>query len=139
MNRQLSQNFSLQELTISQTAARKGIDNTPSQSIIETLIMTCDRMEKVRQICGNRAIFVSSGYRSPAVNKAIGGAKTSHHMTGHAVDFSVSGLTIAGTFALLKKAHDNGQLKYDQLINEYGRWIHISFAPSMRGQAFRIG
>lgn len=139
MNNQLSQHFSYNEMTFSQTAARRGIPNKPAPRELDQLIMTCDRMEQVRQLCGNRPIFVSSGYRSPALNAAIGGSRTSHHMSGHAVDFSVAGLTVPEVFGILKRAHDDKVIRYDQLINEFGRWIHISFKPPLRGQAFKIG
>ena len=84
-------------------------------------------MERVRELLGNVAIKVNSAYRSPAVNKAVGGSKTSAHTLGYAVDFTAYGhtpLTIANTLA-------KSDLKFDQLIYE-GTWVHISFDPKMR-------
>lgn len=128
----LSAHFTLDELTASQTAARKGIDNTPSASILSQLTLTADRMEKVRAVLGNRAISVSSGYRSPALNKAVGGVPTSHHCFGYAVDFRVAGLSIAEVNRIIAAS----DIPFDQLIDEYSRWTHISFAPTMRRQVF---
>lgn len=130
---QLSPHFSLAELTRSNTAARRGLDNTPSKVMTEVLRDTARRMEFVRSACGNRSITVFSGYRSPAVNKAVGGSATSSHKDGQAVDFIVSGLNIAETVAILRKA----AIPFDQLIDEFGSWVHIGFGPRMRGQVLK--
>lgn len=131
----LSPNFTLEEATRSQTAIRRGIDNSPPKAVLANMILAADRMEKVREICGGRVVIVSSWYRSPDLNKAVGGAKSSDHQTGFAVDFRVAGLTVPATVAMIKKSG----LKYDQLINEFGRWVHLSFGPRMRQETFKIG
>lgn len=119
----LTPHFTLEELT----TTNKPLDNTPSKEQVEVLRTTAFYMEKVRELLGNVAIKVSSGYRSPEVNKAVGGSKTSAHLFGYAVDFTAYGhtpLTIANTLA-------KSDLKFDQLIYE-GTWVHISFDPKMR-------
>ena len=84
----LSRNFSLQELTKSETAIRKGIQNTPSDKVISNLTTLCDMvLQKVRNSHG--AVTITSCYRSPELNKAIGGSATSDHCKGLAADFEV--------------------------------------------------
>lgn len=123
----LTEHFTLDEMTQSQEALRKGLDNTPSQAVIENLKMTAYHMEKVRELLG-KPIFISSGYRSPAVNVAVGGSLKSHHCQGYAVDFKCNSF---GTPLDICRKIMASDLKYDQLIYE-GTWVHISFAPSMR-------
>lgn len=128
---QLSDHFNLAELTVSETAARKGISNKPNAAMVDQLILTADRMEGVRQLLGNKPIIVLSGYRSPAVNKAVGGSSTSAHMSGQAVDFICPKF---GTPAQVA-AHLAKHLKdYDQIIEEFGQWVHIGFGPGKRKQ-----
>jgi zinc D-Ala-D-Ala carboxypeptidase len=83
----LSENFSLEELTASETAARKGIDNTPSEEVINNLKRLAAALQEVRALLNHRAILVSSGYRSPELNQAVGGSATSDHCKGFAADF----------------------------------------------------
>ena len=126
---QLTPHFSLAELTVTNTK----IDNTPSKEVIEVLRTTAFYMEKVREILGNVAITINSGYRSPDVNRAIGGSSNSAHLYGYAVDFTAYGhtpLTIANTLA-------KSNLKFDQLIYEK-TWVHISFDPRMRGELLTL-
>jgi len=131
---QLSQHFSLEELTFSEYATRHHIDNRPDKVILDRLIITADKMEGVRTICGNRPVSVSSGYRAKMVNAAVGGASTSAHPLGYAVDFRVFGLSLAETISLIKAS----KLQYDQLIKEFDRWVHISFDPRNRRETFEI-
>lgn len=132
---QLSTNFSLAEMTFSQTAKRKGIDNVPPQYIINRLILTADKMEAVRRVCGNRPIIITSGYRSLALNRAIGSKDTSAHIKGYADDFRVIGLSIKQVIELI----EDSNIPFDQLINEFNSWVHISFDPRNRHQVFSIG
>ncbi len=127
---QLSPHFSLDELTRSETGARKGLDNTCPSVLIPTLKLTAEHMEQVRGILGNVPITVFSGYRSPAVNRAVGGAKSSAHSLAFAVDFKTAGLSIARTIDLIR----HSPLKFDQLIDEFNSWVHISFDPRLRRQ-----
>lgn len=128
---QLSPHFSLAELTRSNTAARLGLNNSkPPAAMLERLKRTAHFMERVREICGDKSIIVFSGYRSPAVNKAVGGSKTSSHMDGDACDFKVTGLTIQQTILKLR----NSGLEFDQIIDEFNSWTHIGFGPRNRKQ-----
>lgn len=129
----LSANFTLAELTASATAARQGLDNTPPAEVLETLRATARRMEEVRRLLGDRPIIVTSGYRSLAVNKAVGGSTASAHMTGHAVDFTCPAFGTPSAVARhLAKHLPAGS--FDQIIEEFGRWVHIGFGPGTRGQ-----
>ena len=133
---QLSKYFSLQELTFSQTAARKGLDNTPNTDMVETLRHTAQQLDAVRELLG-KPIMVSSGYRSPKVNAAVGSkSSTSAHTLGYAVDFICPGYgDVSEVFASIKASG----IQYDQVILECpksnGGWVHISFDPRYRKQA----
>jgi hypothetical protein len=120
----LTPHFSLEELTQSQTAARLGLDNTPTARVLENLQHTADRMEEVRELLGGRSILVSSGFRSQKVNDAVGGALTSQHRYGLAVDFICPGF---GTPARIVDHLSVAPIMFDQLIEEFGQWVHISF------------
>ncbi len=129
MSTYLSPNFTLEELTISQTASRLGLDNTPPAEVLETLKNTAVRMEAVRALL-MRPILVSSGYRSQKVNAAVGGVANSAHCQGWAVDFISPGF---GDPFHICQAVAASRLEFDQCIQE-GTWVHISFAPTMRRQ-----
>jgi len=130
----LSPNFTLEEATFSETAVRMGIDNNPSPEQLENMKKTAEGMEKVRALLG-KPVRVSSWLRLPAVNQAIGGAVKSSHMDGWAVDFTCPGFGDPYTVA---KALKESDIQVDQVIHEFGRWVHISFAPEMRGQFLTI-
>lgn len=123
----LSTHFSLSEFVTSQTAARLGIDNTPPQAVMRAILRTATGMEGVRTLLG-APIIISSGYRSPELNKAIGGAKNSQHVKGEAVDFICPGYGIP--LKICKSIVASG-IKFDQLIQE-GKWVHISFSDANR-------
>ncbi len=126
---QLTKNFTLAEFTESDTAERVGIDNTPSANALANLKKTAEGMQKVRDLLG-KPISISSGYRSPALNRYIGGSSSSHHCFGYAVDFKSPSF---GTPYEVTKAIIASDIKYDQIIWE-GTWVHISFSPAMRMQ-----
>lgn len=132
---QLSDHFTLSELTVSANAARLGLSNDPPAEILERLKIVAAHMEMVRTALGGKPIRVTSCYRSPAVNRAAGGAKASAHMEGWAVDFQCPtfGTPIEVAVRLAKSG-----LTYDQLIHEHGAWVHISFDPRSRGQKLTI-
>ena len=126
---QLSTNFSLPELTKSQTAERKGIDNTPSPEHKRNLKSLCTRVLQPVRDHFNRVVSVSSGYRSEALCVAIGSKITSQHAKGQAADFEIYGLSNGELANYIKE-----NLDYDQLILEYwtpenpnSGWIHCSF------------
>jgi hypothetical protein len=123
----LSAHFSLAEFTASETATRKGLDNTPEPEVIETLKLTAAGMEEVRALLGV-PIIIHSGYRSPKVNSAIGGAVTSQHCKGEAVDFIAPQF---GTPNDVCRAILDSTIAFDQLIDEKG-WAHISFSDAPR-------
>jgi zinc D-Ala-D-Ala carboxypeptidase len=127
----LSEHFSLAEMTFSATAARKGIANVAPPEIVDQLILTADRMEGVRALLGNKPIRVLSGYRSPAVNKAVGGSATSAHRTGHAVDFICPEFGTPAEVAAHLAKH---LTSYDQIIQEFDSWVHVGFGPGQRMQ-----
>lgn len=126
--------FTIKELTKSTTATRLGINNTPSEDIAKNLTTLIDKiLEPLREAYG-KPIIVTSGYRCPALNKAVGGTASSQHMMGQAADIR----TVQDTPEENKKLFDLAQklnLPYDQLINEYNfDWVHISCSPKNRKQ-----
>lgn len=131
----LSPNFTLDELTNSQTAARLGIDNTPDEMTLEVLKATCYGLEAVRKLLGDKAILISSGYRSAELNRLVNGQPGSQHLLGQAVDFTCP---TYGTPAQIVSAIKGSDIPYDQVILEYGRWVHISFSPRNRRMALVI-
>ena len=131
----LSPHFSLAEFTVSETAARRDIDNTPPAEVMPALKRTAQGLEAVRVRLGCAPIIVTSGYRSPALNAAIGGAAQSQHMTGEAADFICPRF---GSPAEIAAALVDSGIAYDQLLLEFGRWIHISFSDTPRHHALSI-
>lgn len=126
---QLSKNFSLEEMTHSDFAVRKGIDNTPTPEQVENLRDVARVLEEVRALIAC-PIGVTSGFRSPKLNAAVGGSATSAHMEGRAADFRAPQY---GEPLDICKAIARSEIKFDQLIYE-GDWVHIAVAENMRGQ-----
>ena len=126
----LTPNFSLEELTFSSTALRMGIDNTPPASIIPNLQALATGLEKVRSYLGGNPVDIDSGYRSQALNAAVGGVADSAHLQGWAADFLCWDY---GSPAQIVSALQASGIAFDQLIQE-GTWVHISFAPTLRQQ-----
>ena len=126
---QLSENFSLLELTKRQTAARKDIDNTPSPEHQENLKLLCTHILQPVRDRFERVVSVSSGYRSEELCLAIGSKITSQHAKGQAADFEIYGLSNQELANYIKE-----NLDYDQLILEYWKkedpnsgWVHCSY------------
>ena len=117
----LTPHFTLDEFIISQTAAREGIDNTPDERTTATLKYTATIMEDIRSLFG-RPIVISSGYRSPALNKRVKGAKNSDHLTGSAVDFTVPGVPLREVIDRII----GSTIQFKQIIHEFDSWVHIS-------------
>lgn len=130
----LSNNFTLEEATFSETAVRMGINNQPSPEQLENMKIAADGMEKIRALLG-KPIRVNSWLRLPHVNVAVGGSKISSHMDGWAIDFTCAGFGDPYTVA---KALKESDIQVDQCIHEFGRWVHVSFAPQMRNQFLTI-
>ena len=129
----LSEHFSLEEATHSDTAIRLGINNQPNARQLENMKKAAIGMEQVRALLG-KSISVNSWIRLPEVNVAVGGSKVSSHMDGWAIDF----VSPFGTPYAVCKAIEASGIKFDQMIYEYGKWTHISFAPEMRQQKLTI-
>lgn len=129
--------FTLQELTKSNTAIAKKLDNTPDEQAIKNLNTLVDNvLDPLRKLYG-KPIIVTSGYRRPEVNRSVNGATSSQHALGEAVDISVgSKEENKKLFSLIK---DN--LPFDQLINEHDySWVHVSYREGrLRKQILNIG
>ena len=128
----LTKNFSLIELSKSQTATRKGIDNTPSTEHQDNLKSLCTFILQPVRDHFSCVVSVSSGYRSPELCTAIGSKTTSQHAKGQAADFEIFGVSN-------KELADyiNEELEYDQLILEYWKesdpnsgWVHCSYSKN---------
>lgn len=126
----LARNFTLAEMLKSQEAMRRSIDNTPTDpALVDALrALAVNVLQPVREHFGG-PVFVTSGYRCPQLNAAIGGSATSQHMKGQAADFEVAGHS---NFEVAEWIRDN--LEYDQLILEYytpgdphSGWVHCSY------------
>lgn len=123
MTTKLSEHFTLEELTFSETAVRKGIDNTPSKEVVTNLKRLTETLEQVRKLLG-KPIHISSGYRGYLLNSMIGGAKTSAHLEGRAIDFTCASF---GNPLKIAEVICNSKIleEIDQIIME-GSWIHLA-------------
>lgn len=116
-------NFTISEICKSETASKKNIRNVPGLTELDNilnLIVYC--IQPIRDYI-KKPMVISSGYRSYALNKEVGGVYNSQHCKGQAVDFTVPGMSITETINLIR----NSGVEYDQIINEYNRWVHISY------------
>ena len=132
--------FSIKKLTTSETATKKGIDNTPNAGQVKNLEALIDNLlDPIREQWG-AAIYVTSGFRSVALNKAVGGVANSHHLGGYAADLTVK--SQAGNKALFEMIRCS-DLRWTQLISEKTTsqgcgWVHISYVPSnLKNQVLR--
>jgi len=131
--------FSINELTSSATASRKGIDNTPSAAVKANLTaLVANILDPLREAYG-KPITVSSGYRCARLNRAVGGAARSQHLTGQAADLQAVGKSKSENKKLFELAQKL-RLPFDQLIDEYDfQWVHISFnAKGNRRQILHV-
>lgn len=126
---QLSPHFHLSEFTVSQEAARRGIDNTPPPAVIARLKLTAGHLELVRTILGGHPIILTSGFRSDELNTVIGGSPTSAHPRGDAGDFICP--RFGSPLAICRALAIQDDLPFDQLIEE-GTWVHLGFAAEGR-------
>ena len=135
----LSKNLSLGEFTRSQTAKRRGIDNTPKGEHLEAAKILAEKIfQPIREHFG-KPVFISSGYRSKALNEAIGGSKTSQHSKGEAIDIDMDHRNGPENEEVFHYIREN--LPFDQLIWEFGTderpdWVHVSYNSDgkQRGQ-----
>ena len=141
---QLSQHFTLEEFTYSQTASRFGLDMTPTDEHLENLRALCLcmleplRLQLMHILNKEVGIRITSGYRPRVLNERIGGAKNSQHQFGEAADIVVVGLTPLEVCQVVK--NHGGTIPFDQLIHEFGSWTHVSYKRKggNRGQCLTI-
>lgn len=129
--------FTIKELTESTTATIKELDNTPTEQVEKNLTILVEKiLDPLREMYG-KPIIVNSGYRSPEVNVAVNGSKTSQHVLGEAVDIT------AGSKKENKKLFEliRDNFEFDQLINENNySWIHVSYREGrLRKQILKLG
>lgn len=117
----ITPHFTLDEMTVSQLAARDGFDNTPPPEARANLQLLCGALEQVRALF-DAPIIISSGYRSEKVNRLIGGASKSQHTQGLAADFTVIEVSPRDTVRRIS----NSTIPFDQLILEFDNWVHLS-------------
>lgn len=121
--------FTIEELCASDTAERKKIDNTPNADARLRMQRLIEQLLDPIRAAWDGPITVNSGYRSPALNKAVGGVSNSQHMKGEAADITVGSQEAnKQLFDLIVELRQNGRISFDQLIDETGySWLHISF------------
>jgi hypothetical protein len=129
---QLSPHFTLEEMSVSEYGTRHGLPNVAPPVVVESLRTLCNNvLEPLRTRLG-KGIVVLSGYRSPAINRGVGGAATSQHMVGEAADTYVPRLS---NYTWAQFIIESG-VPFDQLILEFGQWVHVShdMQGNQRGQ-----
>jgi len=127
----LSNNFTLAELVHSTTADKRGIKNVFDEKVVDNLERLCKEVLQPIRNEYDHSISINSGYRCMALNNAVGGAKTSQHLSGEAVDISCTATSKAYLFRMIEDMIKDGRIKVGQLIWEYGtktepNWIHVS-------------
>jgi zinc D-Ala-D-Ala carboxypeptidase len=134
----LSEHFTYDELTRSETAARHGFDNTPNEGEVDNLKRLAALLEEVKKAVGGKAVMINSGFRSKQTNDAVGSKDTSQHRLGCAADIRVPGMTPRQVVEACIEA----QVPFDQIILEFDSWTHISVAntpdAALRGQKLII-
>ena len=134
----LSENFTYEELTRSDTAVRLGVENTPNDAEIENLKRLAELLEEVKKAVGGKAVMINSGFRSKPVNDAVGSKDSSQHRLGCAADLRVPGMKPREVVEACMTA----KVPFDQIILEFDSWTHISVpnTPQMqpRGQKLII-
>lgn len=135
----ISKNFTLAELCNSAAAKRFGINNNPDDKVIKNLELLAKNILQPIRDHFDKAIHVVSGYRSPGLNKKVGGASNSQHLIGQAVDIDNDNTDISNAeiFNYIKE-----NIKFDQLIWEFGNdespdWVHVSYSAKPRKQILR--
>lgn len=125
----MTPNFTLAELTASETAERNGLDNTPDATALANLQRLAEFLETIKTALGGKPVMINSAYRGPAVNAHVGGSKSSQHMIGCAADIRIPGMNPDQVCRAIIEA----DLPFDQLIREFydpakaaGGWTHVS-------------
>lgn len=127
--------FTLEEFTRSATAKERMIDNKVPVLFIKNAYFTLAKMEEVRTNLNDNPIIITSGYRSEALNKAVGGASSSQHMKALAVDFVCP--KFGTPFEICLKLIESGMI-FDKLICEFGRWVHIGFKEKITENRMQV-
>jgi uncharacterized protein YcbK (DUF882 family) len=122
----LTKNFKLDELCRSETGERLGLCNVPTDNDIINLKRLANEILQPLRDHLAQPIIITSAFRSPRVNRAVGGSERSQHMVGQAADIRVANMPIAELIETIK----NLDLPYHQLINEFDSWVHVSIAPT---------
>lgn len=122
----LSENFTLDEMTVSQEAVRSGVRNEPGEQHVEALQALCATVLQPLRDRLKRPIVVTSGFRSVNLNRRIGGSASSQHCKGEAADIMVPGMDTADVVDLIRAM----RLPYDQVIDEFARWVHVSHSAA---------
>ena len=134
----LSENFTYDELTRSETAARHGFDNTPNEGEVDNLKRLAALLQEVKKAVGGKPVMINSGFRSKQTNDAVGSKDSSQHRLGCAADIRVPGMTPRQVVEACIEA----QVPFDQIILEFDSWTHISVAntpdAALRGQKLII-
>lgn len=116
-------NFKISELIYSETAVKNNINNMPDINSLDNmlnLIYYC--LQPARELL-NAPMTITSGFRNPLVNRLVGGVNSSQHLYGQAADFIIKGMTPNQIISIIKTS----KIEFDQLINEYDKWVHISY------------
>lgn len=135
MDEMVSDFYSLCEMTVSQTAARNGVKNIPPATEKENIKALCKAiLDPLHKAVGK--VQVNSGYRSPKVNAMVGGAAKSQHIRGEAADIVVPGKSVAEVIAIIREL----KLPFDQLLDEFGAWVHVSYVKDKpgRGEVLKV-
>ena len=129
-------NFTITDLCKSETALKAGINNTPPMGVSDNLMyLIVNLLQPLRNKLG-KPIIVTSGYRCAHLNKMIDGKPTSQHLVGQAADIKVKDMTASA----LQNFIVTSGLEFDQCINEYNKWVHVSYnINGNRKQCFNIG
>jgi hypothetical protein len=132
LNQRLSPNFTLSEMVKSETAVRRGLDNTPGQTEVDNLKILAEKVLQPVREHYKKGVKVNSGFRHPEVNAAVGGSKTSDHCRGQAADIEIPGVANADLAEWIKN-----NLDFTQLILEFytpgipdSGWVHVSYDSS---------
>lgn len=126
MTMQITEHFTLEELIVSEVAARRGLSNTPRGPARDNLVRLCSEILEPLRAGILKPIVVTSGYRSPEVNAAVGGAQGSDHCAGMAADIIVPGMRPIDVCQRIVAM----DLPYKQVIHEFGRWCHVSIGAA---------
>lgn len=127
----ITRHFTSSEFSHSSTAIRLGLKNEIPFNLLPNALKVCRALETIRESY-NLPIIISSGYRSPELNKLIGGSSSSSHMTGEAVDFTIPGISNVDICKEIPKILES----FDQVIYEFGPqgWVHLGMGPLMRNE-----